>query len=102
MAKRPSPTVTTKRPLPTTCSPELLTGLRPAFRTELGSLFVGDCLPILKSLPDNSLDLVITSPPYDQQPKYKNGEKYDRSWYRSFFLDVTSEILKKLKPHGNF
>ena len=102
MAKRSSPTLTTKTAPSGTRSPELLTGLKPAFRTDLGSLFVGDCLPILRSLPDSSLDLVITSPPSDQQPKYKNGERYDRNWYRSFFLDVTAEILKKLKPHGNF
>lgn len=81
---------------------EALTGLKPAFHTDLGSLYVCDCLPLLKSLPNNSLDLVITSPPYDGQPKYKNGERYDRSWYERFFLDVTSEILRTLKPHGNF
>lgn len=78
------------------------TGLRPAFSTSLGNLFVGDCLPILRTLPDNSLDLVITSPPYDGQPKYGNGEKYERDWYRGFFLDVTAEILKKLRPEGSF
>jgi site-specific DNA-methyltransferase (adenine-specific) len=77
-------------------------GLKPAFRTDLGALFIGDCLPILRTIPDNSLDLVITSPPYDGQPKYGNGEKYDRDWYQGFFLDVTAELLKKLKPHGSF
>lgn len=80
----------------------LLSGLKPAFHTTLGSLYVGDCLPLLRSLPDNCLDLVITSPPYDGQAKYRNGERYDRSWYRRFFLDVTVEILRTLKPHGNF
>ncbi len=77
-------------------------GLKPAFRTELGALFVGDCLPIIRSIPDESLDLIITSPPYDGQPKYGDGERYDRLWYKGFFLDVTSELLKKLKPHGSF
>jgi DNA modification methylase len=81
---------------------ELLAGLKPAFKTNLGSLFVGDCLPVLRSLPDNSLDLVMTSPPYDGQPRYRNGERYDPSWYNRFFLDVTAEILKKLKPEGSF
>lgn len=74
----------------------------PTFTTALGALHVGDCLPFLRTLPDKSLDLVITSPPYDRQPKYRNGERYDRNWYRGFFLDVTAEILKKLKPHGSF
>lgn len=79
-----------------------LDGLRPAFQTNLGSLFVADCLPILRALPDESLDLVVTSPPYDRQPKYGDGERYDREWYEGFFLNVTAEILKKLKPHGSF
>jgi site-specific DNA-methyltransferase (adenine-specific) len=74
----------------------------PMFTTALGALYVGDCLPLLRTLPDKSVDLVITSPPYDRQPKYRNGERYDRNWYRGFFLDVTAEILKKLKPHGSF
>lgn len=77
-------------------------GLKPAFRTDLGALFVGDCLPILRALPDESLDLVITSPPYDGQSKYGDGQRFDRSWYKGFFLDVTGELLKKLKPHGSF
>jgi site-specific DNA-methyltransferase (adenine-specific) len=76
--------------------------LKPAFRTERGALFIGDCLPILRSLPDNSVDLVVTSPPYDGQSKYGNGERYQRDWYAGFFLDVTAEVLKKLKPHGSF
>lgn len=80
----------------------LLTGLKPAFKTRLGALYVGDCLPLLRSLPDNCLDLAITSPPYDGQSRYQNGERYDRSWYQRFFLDVTGEILRTLKPHGNF
>jgi DNA modification methylase len=74
----------------------------PAFSTSLGSLFVGDCLPILRTLPDESLDLIVTSPPYDGQARYRNNEKYDRDWYQRFFLDVTAELLKKLKPHGSF
>jgi DNA modification methylase len=77
-------------------------GLKPAFKTASGALFIGDCLPILRSLPDNSVDLVITSPPYDGQSKYGNGERYERDWYSGFFLEVTSEVLKKLKPHGSF
>jgi site-specific DNA-methyltransferase (adenine-specific) len=75
---------------------------RNGFSTELGRLIVADCLAVLKKIPDNSFDLVITSPPYDGQPKYGNGEKYERDWYQGFFLDVTREILRTLKPHGSF
>lgn len=72
------------------------------FRTDLGRLVVGDCLELLRSIPDNCLDLVVTSPPYDGQPKYGNGERYERDWYAGFFRDVSKEILRTLKPHGSF
>jgi site-specific DNA-methyltransferase (adenine-specific) len=57
---------------------------------------------MLQGLEDASVDLVITSPPYDGQPKYANGERYGREWYTGFFLKVTAEILRVLKPHGSF
>ncbi len=73
-----------------------------ALRTDLGTLVVSDCLDVLRELPDESLDLVITSPPYDGQPKYGNGERYERAWYEGFFLKVTEEVLRVLRPHGSF
>ena len=27
-------------------------------------LYNGDCMEVLKSLPDNSVDLIVTNPPY--------------------------------------
>lgn len=74
----------------------------PFFSTDLGDIYTGDCLEILRALPDNHVDLVVTSPPYDRQPRYGNGEQYDRRWYQEFFLEVTNEILRVLKPHGSF
>ena len=75
---------------------------RTAFKTDLGRLVVGDCLAFLKTVRDDTFDLVITSPPYDGQPKYGNGEKYERDWYAGFFRSVTQEILRVLKPSGSF
>jgi site-specific DNA-methyltransferase (adenine-specific) len=72
------------------------------FSTDLGQFVVGDCLEILRDLAEGSVDLVVTSPPYDGQPKYGNGEKYERDWYAGFFMDVAAEILRVLKPHGSF
>jgi site-specific DNA-methyltransferase (adenine-specific) len=73
-----------------------------AFKTDLGELVIADCLTVLRSVPSNSVDLVITSPPYDGQSKYGNGEKYERDWYKDYFLSVTAEILRVLKPTGSF
>ncbi len=73
-----------------------------SFETDLGKLVIGDCLKALSELPDGSVDLVVTSPPYDGQPKYGNGERYDRDWYSGFFMEVAEQILRVLKPHGSF
>ncbi|MHB8399300.1 MAG: DNA-methyltransferase [Candidatus Limnocylindrales bacterium] len=73
-----------------------------AFQTTAGALLVADCLATLRRVPDETFDLVITSPPYDGQPKYGNGEKYEREWYADFFRQVSAEILRTLKPHGSF
>jgi len=75
---------------------------RKTLTTQLGELHVGNGLAVLAALPSNSVDLVITSPPYDGQAKYGNGERYDRDWYSGFFRQVTAEILRVLTPRGSF
>jgi site-specific DNA-methyltransferase (adenine-specific) len=82
--------------------PEKGTAAEPAFRTLLGQFVIGDCLDVLRALASESVDLAITSPPYDGQPKYGNGEQYERDWYAGFFLEVTREIHRVLRPHGSF
>lgn len=74
----------------------------PCVHTALGRFIVDDCLAVLAQLEDESVDLVITSPPYDGQPKYGDGERYEREWYATSFLAVTAEIYRVLKPHGSF
>src|SRR5215469_1350073 len=75
---------------------------KPFFATDLGRFHIADGLETLKTLPANSVDLVITSPPYDGQPKYGNGERYGRDWYQGFFLEMTAEIHRVLTPSGSF
>jgi site-specific DNA-methyltransferase (adenine-specific) len=83
-------------------SPVALPRAVASFQTDLGQLVIGDCLSLLRGLADETVDLVVTSPPYDGQPKYGNGEKYERDWYAGFFLEVAVEIRRVLKPHGSF
>jgi site-specific DNA-methyltransferase (adenine-specific) len=73
-----------------------------AFSTDLGAMYVGNCLDLLRSIPADTLDLVITSPPYDRQGKYADGERYERAWYEDFFLKISSEVHRVLQPHGSF
>lgn len=43
------------------------------YKDELGMCFNGDCLEIMKDIPDNSIDMVLTDPPYgiDLTPQRK-------------------------------
>lgn len=64
-------------------------------------LYQGDCLNELQKLPDNSIDLIVTSPPYaDQRSKTYGGIK--TSEYVNWFLPITKQLLRVLKPTGTF
>lgn len=45
-------------------------------------LFHGDCLEVIKKLPDNFVDLVLSDPPYEQNPRLKWDKiiDFDRLW----------------------
>lgn len=63
--------------------------------------YIGDSVEVLKKLFSNSFDLIITSPPYSDQRKGSYGGIHpDR--YVEWFLPMTSELLRVLKPTGSF
>jgi site-specific DNA-methyltransferase (adenine-specific) len=64
-------------------------------------LFLGDCNEMLKKLPDNSVDLIITSPPYADQRKGTYGGIHPDK-YVEWFIPITKELLRVLKPTGTF
>lgn len=64
-------------------------------------LFLGDSKTQLKKLADNSVDLIVTSPPYaDQRKDTYGGIHPDR--YVEWFLPITKDLLRVLKPTGTF
>lgn len=64
-------------------------------------LYLGDCETVLQLIPDNSVDLIFTSPPYaDQRKKTYGGINPDD--YVSWFLPKTEHMLRVLKPTGTF
>jgi len=64
-------------------------------------LLLGDCREVLKTLKDNSVDLIFTSPPYaDSRANTYGGIKPDK--YVEWFLPITKELLRVLKPTGTF
>ena len=64
-------------------------------------LLLGDCKNILKNLPNNSVDLIITSPPYADQRKSTYGGIHPDK-YVEWFLPISQELLRVLKPTGTF
>ena len=64
-------------------------------------IIYGDCEEILREFPDNSVDLIFTSPPYaDQRNGTYGGIKPDN--YISWFLPKSKQFLRVLKPTGTF
>jgi DNA modification methylase len=63
----------------------------------------GDCFELIKDLPDNSVDLVITSPPYADIVNYgKNISIQKPQDYCDWILPLFNEIHRVLKPSGSF
>ena len=75
--------------------------LTATYTTSLGAAYLADARVLLASVPTNSLDLALTSPPYALHFKkeYGNVEKSD---YVDWFLPFAREIFRALKPHGSF
>lgn len=64
-------------------------------------IILGDCEQVLKEFPDNSVDLIFTSPPYaDQRARTYGGVKPDQ--YVDWFMPKAEEFRRVLKPTGTF
>lgn len=58
---------------------------------ELNKIYCGDCLELMKQIPDESIDLVLTDPPY--------GMNYQSSWRTDKFAKIDNDIsLEWIKP----
>lgn len=67
----------------------------------VNKFLLGDCEEVLKSLPDNSIDLIFTSPPYADQRKNTYGGVAPDD-YVAWFLPKAKQFLRVLKPTGTF
>lgn len=72
----------------------------------LGKIIQGDCEEVLQKIPSGTVDLVITSPPYDV--RFGSGYKAIKQdilflkLYSTFLDGIISEIHRVLKPTGQF
>jgi DNA modification methylase len=76
-------------------------GFSPLYNTALGDAYLADSLLVLKALPDDSINVVVTSPPYALHFKkeYGNADKRD---YVEWFCEFGREIFRVLAPDGSF
>ncbi len=98
----PSPTRSAQQPLAFRTAQRLeIGGFRPLYATDLGDAYVADALDLLKAVPDGSIDLVVTSPPYALHFKKEYGNA-DQGAYVAWFLPFAREIRRVLGDHGSF
>ncbi len=78
-----------------------IAGLTPYYSTALGDAYRANALEVLRAIPDASINLVVTSPPYalHYKKEYGNAEKQD---YVEWFLPFAVEIFRILRDDGSF
>jgi len=72
----------------------------PFYVTEYGAAFLGDALAYLRQMERNSVDLIVTSPPFalKRKKEYGNVEAKD---YVTWFVDFAVEFKRVLKDTGS-
>ena len=63
------------------------------------ALLNGDCKALLASIPDNSIALAVTSPPYCMGKEYEPGNKIED--FISAHKQILPEILRVVRPGGS-
>ena len=67
----------------------------------LDRILLGDCADVLREVPDSSVDLIFTSPPYaDQRQNVYGGIHPDE--YVDWFMNKADQFFRVLKPTGTF
>jgi site-specific DNA-methyltransferase (adenine-specific) len=71
--------------------------MKPAIEVGNATVFLGDCRDVLKTIPDNSIDSVVTDPPYELGFM---GKSWDSTGI-AYDVKVWEECLRVLKPGGH-
>ena len=74
---------------------------KPAYQTKLGAAYCADSLSQLSQMPDSSINLVITSPPFALQRKKEYGNK-DQHEYVDWLAEFAVLVHQKLRDDGSF
>ncbi|MCX5862726.1 MAG: site-specific DNA-methyltransferase [Deltaproteobacteria bacterium] len=79
----------------------MLSTAKPLYRTKLGAAYVGDSCELLGELPNNSIDLVVTSPPFAlrRQKTYGNVPETE---YVDWLMPFCRQVHRVLNDTGSF
>lgn len=73
----------------------------PVYSTEFGAAYLVDSINFLRSLSPNSIDLIMTSPPFALIKKKTYGNEEASSYVKWFIENFASELYRVLKPTGS-
>ncbi|WP_088242408.1 DNA-methyltransferase [Calothrix rhizosoleniae] len=78
-----------------------LPNTKSAYSTHKGSAYCGDSRELLQNLPDNSVNLFFTSPPFalQRQKEYGNKEQHE---YVDWLAEFATIVYQKLQDDGSF
>lgn len=68
----------------------------------INKILCGECLSVMKLMPDKCVDLVFTSPPYADVKKYEDQDSIHPDKYVEWYLPIAEQIFRVLKPNGSF
>lgn len=77
------------------------TSLKELVSLEQDKIYLGDCAEILRRIPSNSINLIVTSPPYADNRKSTYGGVPIKT-YVKWFLPISLELKRVLHPTGSF
>jgi len=67
-------------------------------RLKINKIYNENCLDTMAKMPDNFIDLTVTSPPYDNLRVYKNN--IDVTWCQDIWEPIIKELFRVTKPGG--
>jgi len=66
-------------------------------KLEHNKIYCMDCLEGLKLIPDNSVDLIVTDPPYNLNKDFEN-DNLSENEYLKFLTPILNEMARVIKP----
>ncbi len=83
-----------------TIKTNILNTQNPYYTTRLGQAFLGDSLTVMKEIPDSSINLILTSPPFALTRQKEYGNELEKN-YINWFMMFSKEFYRLLTDDGS-